>query len=59
MMRDQKQSKHKAGKAITLQQVWLSLTDQQKTQFGQTLQALCQQLAKRQMREKEESNGGR
>jgi len=59
MIRNQKQTKHKPGKASMPQQVWLSLTDQQQTQFVQTLKAICQRLARQQMREQEASNGGR
>lgn len=56
MMRQQKQNKNKACKEIAPKQVWLSLTDKQQGQFVQTIKAICQRLASRQMRQEERDN---
>jgi hypothetical protein len=53
MMRQEEQNKTQKSQAIAPQQVWPSLTEEQQAQFVQTIKAICQRLASRQMKEEE------
>ncbi len=53
MMRQEEQDKTQGSQAIAPQQVWPSLTEAQQAQLVQTIKAICQQLASRQMKEEE------
>jgi len=54
MMKHQEQQvQNRQPKQIAPQQVWLSLTAKQQAQFIETMEAICQRLVSRQMREKE------
>lgn len=56
MIRQQEQNKTQRGKEMAPQQVWPSLTDKEQAQFVQTVEAICQRLASRQMRQEEGHN---
>lgn len=45
----QRTEKKKAAKQIAPKKVWRALTDNQQRQFVQTVKAICQQLASRQV----------
>jgi hypothetical protein len=56
-MRQQEQNKTQESNEIAPKQVWPSMTDKEQEQFIQTIEAICQRLASRQMREQEGHNG--
>lgn len=57
MMRQQEQNKTQESKEIAPKQVWPTMTDKEQEQFVQTIEAICQRLASRQMRQEEGHNG--
>jgi hypothetical protein len=57
MMRQQEQIKTQESQEIAPKQVWPTMTDKEQEQFVQTIEAICQRLASRQMRQEEGHNG--
>ena len=53
MKRQQEQNKAQESKEIAPKQVWPTMTDKEQEQFVQTIEAICQRLASRQMRREE------
>jgi hypothetical protein len=53
MMQQLGQNQKKTTQQIVPTKVWPSLTDKQQQQFVQTIETICQQLARRWMRQQE------
>ena len=49
----QEQNKTQESKEVAPKNVWPSMTERQQEQFVQTIEAICQRLASRQMRREE------
>lgn len=56
MKQQERKVQNRQPKQIVPRQVWLSMTEEQQAQFIQTVERICQQLASRQMKEKEGHN---